>query len=147
MIQWETLLWLISYIFVAIGLSAFGAHKIKVLYGYWRHRKQCPEPMSRFAELPQVTIQLPVFNEADILDQLMAAMSALEYPKDRLQIQILDDSTDETADIGEAHAEKLRALGFEVEYRHRTNRRGFKAGAMDEGHGHSQRRIHLHLRR
>lgn len=133
MIQWETLLWLISYIFVAIGLSAFGAHKIKVLYGYWRHRKQCPEPMSRFAELPQVTIQLPVFNEADILDQLMAAMSALEYPKDRLQIQILDDSTDETADIGEAHAEKLRALGFEVEYRHRTNRRGFKAGAMDEG--------------
>lgn len=133
MIRWETLLWFTSYILVSVGLSAFGAHKIKVLYGYWKHRKQRPIPLSEFAELPAVTIQLPIFNEADVLDQLVAAISALDYPKDRLQIQFLDDSTDETAEIGEAHAAKLRTQGFDVEYRHRTNRRGFKAGAMDEG--------------
>ena len=115
MIRWETLLWFASYILVAIGLSAFGAHKIKVLYGYWRHRKQRPEPLTQFAQLPLVTIQLPVFNEADVLDQLMVAISALHYPKDRLQIQILDDSTDETADIGESHAGKLSRQGFDVE--------------------------------
>jgi cellulose synthase/poly-beta-1,6-N-acetylglucosamine synthase-like glycosyltransferase len=133
MIRWETLLWFTSYILVSLGLSAFGAHKVKVLYGYWKYRKQRPTALSEFTELPTVTIQLPIFNEADVMDELAAAISALDYPKDKLQIQILDDSTDETAEIGETHAEKLRARGFDVEYRHRTNRRGFKAGAMDEG--------------
>jgi cellulose synthase/poly-beta-1,6-N-acetylglucosamine synthase-like glycosyltransferase len=133
MIRWETLLWFTSYILVSVGLSAFGAHKVKVLYGYWKHRRQCPEPLGEFADLPPITIQLPIFNEADVMDQLMAAVSALDYPKEKLQIQILDDSTDETAEFGEAHAVRLREQGFEVEYRHRTSRHGYKAGAMDEG--------------
>lgn len=133
MIRWETLLWFTSYILVSVGLSAFGAHKVKVLYGYWRHRKMRPVAAGKFAELPFVTIQLPIYNEADVMDPLIAAVGALEYPKDRLQIQFLDDSTDETTDICEAHAENLRQAGFDVEYRHRQNRIGFKAGAMDAG--------------
>jgi cellulose synthase/poly-beta-1,6-N-acetylglucosamine synthase-like glycosyltransferase len=133
MIRWETLLWFTSYILVSVGLSAFGAHKVKVLYGYWKHRKQRPVAAGEFTELPFVTIQLPIYNEADVMDPLISAVGALEYPKDKLQIQFLDDSTDETTDICEAHAENLRLAGFDVEYRHRQNRLGFKAGAMDAG--------------
>lgn len=132
MLRWETLLWLSSYIILCLGLSAFGAHKIKVLYGYWRHRKNPPVPQGRFEELPRVTIQLPLYNEADVLDQLVAHVSALDYPVDRLQIQFLDDSTDETTELTRAHADQLRARGFDVEFRHRSNRQGFKAGALDE---------------
>jgi glycosyltransferase involved in cell wall biosynthesis len=133
MIRWETLLWFTSYIFVSVGLSAFGAHKVKVLYGYWKHRKQHPVASGQFEALPNVTIQLPIFNEADVMDPLIAAIGTLDYPKEKLQIQFLDDSTDETTQICEVHAQNLRLAGFDVEYRHRQNRRGFKAGAMEDG--------------
>lgn len=131
MIHWDKLLWFTSYITVSAGLSAFGAHKIKVLYAYWKERKNPPKAPGRFDVLPVVTVQLPLFNEADVLGQLMSHISALDYPKDRLQIQILDDSTDDTSAACERHAERLRDQGFDVEYRHRTNRRGYKAGALD----------------
>ena len=133
MIEWEKLLWFTSYIIVSAGLSAFGAHKVKVLYTYWKHRKNRPQPLREYAELPSVTIQLPIFNEADVLEQLVTSISALDYPKDRLQIQFLDDSTDDTAQACEQFAKELRQQGFDVEYRHRTNRQGFKAGALDAG--------------
>lgn len=132
MIEWDKFLWITSYILVSAGLSAFGAHKVKVLYTYWKHRKNRPQILREFEELPSVTIQLPLFNEADVVTQLVASISALDYPRDRLQIQILDDSTDDTAAACEQKAEELRQQGFDVEYRHRTNRRGFKAGALDE---------------
>lgn len=131
MIEWEKFLWFTSYIIVSAGLSAFGAHKVKVLYTYWKHRKQPPVPLGRFEELPFVTVQLPIFNEADVVGQLVQAVSALDYPRDRLQIQILDDSTDDTALICRRHAEELQQRGFDAEYRHRTDRTGFKAGALD----------------
>lgn len=130
MIELEKLLWITSYILVSAGLSAFGAHKVKVLYTYWKHRKNPPKALGEFAELPVVTIQLPIFNEADVLGQLVASVSALDYPKDRLQIQFLDDSTDETAEACQAYAQALADKGFDVEYRHRVNRQGFKAGAL-----------------
>ncbi|MEN3942239.1 glycosyltransferase [Prosthecobacter sp. SYSU 5D2] len=133
MIEWEKLLWLTSYITVSVGLSAFGAHKVKVLYTYWKHRKNRPQPLREFAELPSVTIQLPLFNEADVMEQLVSSIAALDYPKDRLQIQFLDDSTDETAQACEQYAQNLSRQGFDVEYRHRVNRIGFKAGALDAG--------------
>lgn len=131
MIEWEKLLWFTSYIIVSAGLSAFGAHKVKILYTYWKHRKNPPKAKGRFTELPVVTIQLPLFNEGDVLDQLFTSISNLAYPKDRLQIQILDDSTDETTVACERHARELASQGFDVEYRHRVNRQGFKAGALD----------------
>lgn len=133
MIEWEKLLWFTSYIIVSAGLSAFGAHKVKVLYTYWKHRKNRPLAPDPFAELPTVTVQLPIFNEADVLEQLVTSVSALDYPKDRLQIQFLDDSTDETAAACQQFARELSQKGFDVEYRHRVNRQGFKAGALDAG--------------
>lgn len=132
MIEWDKLLWFTSYILVSVGLSAFGAHKIKILLQYWRHRRNRPHPGAEFAEWPAVTIQLPIFNEVSVVEKLVTMVSAMDYPRDRLQIQILDDSTDETAALTEELATDLQARGFDVEYRHRTNRRGFKAGALDE---------------
>ncbi len=133
MIVWDHFFWFASYILVFTALSAFGAHRIKVLYHFWHYRNKAPEPKFLFSELPAITIQLPIFNELYVVENLLRKVSALDYPREKLQIQVLDDSTDETA----AHAEKLAATlkdqGFDIEYRHRTNRHGFKAGALDEG--------------
>lgn len=129
---WDNLFWLTSYILVFAALSAFGAHRIKVLYHYWKYRNNPPVAPSQFAELPLVTIQLPIFNELHVVESLLNTVSALDYPRDRLQIQVLDDSTDETAPHAEKLSADLKELGHDVEYIHRTNRHGFKAGALDE---------------
>lgn len=131
MIVWEKLLWFTSYLFVSAVLCAFGAHKIKILYQYCKHRKNPPKPRGHFDVLPVVTIQLPIFNEIDVLGQLISHISALDYPQDRLQIQLVDDSTDDTAEAAEGFAEDLRRQGFDTEYLHRDNRVGFKAGALE----------------
>jgi cellulose synthase/poly-beta-1,6-N-acetylglucosamine synthase-like glycosyltransferase len=132
---WQTWPWYASYLIVSLGLCAFGLHKIKVLYGYWRHRHQRPQPPQHYAEaeLPRVTVQLPLFNELDVLEQLVTSVSQLDYPREKLQIQFLDDSTDATAAACAALAADLAQRGFDVDYRHRTDRRGFKAGALDAG--------------
>ncbi len=130
--RWETLLWLASYVILCLGLSAFGAHKLKVLYGYWRFRKKPPLPQGAFAQLPFITVQLPLYNEADVVDPLIDHIRVLNYPRERLQIQILDDSTDETTALMESQAAQLRQDGFDVELRHRQSRQGYKAGALDE---------------
>ena len=77
-------------------------------------------------------MQLPIFNEMHVVERLLEAVVALDYPKDKLQIQVLDDSTDETAQLSERLCNDLKAKGLDVEFRHRTNRHGFKAGALDE---------------
>jgi cellulose synthase/poly-beta-1,6-N-acetylglucosamine synthase-like glycosyltransferase len=91
------------------------------------------EPAARFRELPTVTVQLPVFNEYYVIRRLIEAVSRLDYPREKLQIQILDDSTDETGDIASFEAARLRAKGFDIEYHHRDHRNGFKAGALASG--------------
>ena len=133
MLDWDRSLWLICYVLVFAGLSVFGAHRIKVLYLYWKHRRETPIPVAEFHELPVITVQLPLFNEMHVTQRLMEAVAAFDYPKDKLQIQVLDDSTDESADLARECSEQLAQRGFDVEYRHRTNRVGFKAGALDEG--------------
>lgn len=132
MLQWDHFFWFASYILVFIALSAFGAHRIKVLYQFWLHRRNAPRPKHEFAELPLITVQLPIFNEFYVVENLLRTVCALDYPRDRLQIQVLDDSTDETAPHAEKLANELKAQGYDIEYRHRTNRHGFKAGALDE---------------
>lgn len=132
MIVWDNPFWFTSYILVFTALSAFGAHRIKVLYQFWKHRSNPPVPVSQFAALPMITVQLPIFNELHVVGNLLRTVSALDYPRDRLQIQVLDDSTDETATHAEKLAAELKAQGYDVDYRHRTNRNGFKAGALDE---------------
>jgi cellulose synthase/poly-beta-1,6-N-acetylglucosamine synthase-like glycosyltransferase len=83
---------------------------------------------------PHVTVQLPVFNEKYVVERLLDAVSKFDYPKDKLEIQVLDDSTDETTDIILKKIESLRPLGLDIKLIHREDRKGFKAGALDEGH-------------
>ncbi|MCP5556371.1 MAG: glycosyltransferase [Verrucomicrobiaceae bacterium] len=131
MMEWDKIIWLSCYVLVFAGLSAFGAHRIKVLWHYWRHRLDVPKPLFEFKELPRVTIQLPIFNEFHVVERLVKSVCALDYPKDRLQIQVLDDSTDDTVSEASRVVDQMQAQGFDIEYRHRTNREGFKAGALD----------------
>lgn len=131
MIEWEKFIWLTCYVLVFAGLSAFGAHRIKILYHYWSHRSGEPTAREPFEQLPKVTIQLPIFNEVVMVERLLAAVTALDYPREQLQIQLLDDSTDETAAKAKHLCEDWRAQGHNVQYLHRTDRTGFKAGALN----------------
>ncbi len=132
MLPWDHFIWFASYILLFTALSGFGAHRIKVLYHFWKHRNDVPTPPRTFTVLPPITIQLPIFNEYDVIENLLRCVSALDYPKDRLQIQVLDDSTDETAAFAKKLSSEYAAKGLDITYLHRTNRKGFKAGALDE---------------
>ena len=94
--------WLISYAIVVLGLSAFGIHRYVMVYLFLKNSRNKPVPAGQFTELPLVTIQLPVFNEQHVVARLVDAVARLDYPQDRLQIQMLDDSTDETVEISRA---------------------------------------------
>jgi cellulose synthase/poly-beta-1,6-N-acetylglucosamine synthase-like glycosyltransferase len=105
-----------------------------VVYGYLRTRKSVPQgPQRHFAQLPRVTIQLPLFNERNVVDQLIEAVMKIRYPRELLEIQVLDDSTDDTHPYTEALVARLKEQGQPIEYVHRTNRSGYKAGALQAG--------------
>lgn len=131
MTHWTVTLWLACYAAVFLGLSAFGAHRLRILWLYWKHRKEEPQATGRFSDLPSVTVQLPLFNELHVVGQLLDAVAKLDYPREKLQIQILDDSTDETKQACAEGAGRLRDQGFDVEHLHRVDRTGFKAGALE----------------
>ena len=125
---------LIPYFIVLVLLAFYGMHRYQLVYLYYKHRKnKVTEPESRFAELPRVTIQLPIFNEQYVVDRLVDCVCKLEYPREKLEIQVLDDSTDETVEVASAVVGRYAALGHNISYHHRTNREGFKAGALDAG--------------
>lgn len=126
-------IWYVCYILVLLGLSGYGAHRLTIVYLYLRHSRKKPSPMSHFEDLPLVTIQLPVFNELHVVDRLLDSVAKLDYPQDKLQIQVLDDSTDETTEICQAGVDRLKAQGFDAEMIHRVDRTGFKAGALENG--------------
>ena len=92
-----------------------------------------PELDFENGDLPIVTIQLPIFNEMYVVDRLIDSITKIEYPKDKLQIQILDDSTDETVKLSQKKVDEYLAKGFDIELRHRVDRTGYKAGALKEG--------------
>jgi cellulose synthase/poly-beta-1,6-N-acetylglucosamine synthase-like glycosyltransferase len=125
---------LVPYFGILFLLSIFGIHRYETIRTYFKHRQNATkEPPVRFAELPRVTIQLPLYNERYVVERLIDEVTRIEYPKDLLQIQVLDDSTDDTHPFAEALVERYHALGFPIEYHHRANREGFKAGALQEG--------------
>jgi cellulose synthase/poly-beta-1,6-N-acetylglucosamine synthase-like glycosyltransferase len=124
----------ISFYMVVLSiLGLYGFHRGLLLYLYWRHRNEAPKPPKRFEELPTVTVQLPMYNEMYVAERLLEGVATIDYPKDKLEIQVLDDSTDETTEIARTKADELRRRGFDVTFRHRENRNGFKAGALEEG--------------
>jgi cellulose synthase/poly-beta-1,6-N-acetylglucosamine synthase-like glycosyltransferase len=127
---------LIPYFIVLTILAAYGAHRYWMVYLYYKHKKnKTTEPAAYFPSdnLPRVTVQLPIFNEQYVVDRLLDAVCRLDYPKDKLDIQLLDDSTDETIEVARLLVERYAALGHPVSYLHRDNREGFKAGALAEG--------------
>ena len=121
------------YFFVLSILAVYGWHRYYLVYLYTKNRDQVPRPAGEFDPLPVVTVQLPVFNEMYVVDRLIGAVARLDYPRDRLEIQVLDDSTDETREIAEAAVRRLTARGLDVKCLHRTDRKGYKAGALADG--------------
>jgi cellulose synthase/poly-beta-1,6-N-acetylglucosamine synthase-like glycosyltransferase len=125
---------LIPYFGTLLILSVYGLHRFETIRTYFKHRRQATgEPPMHFAQLPRVTIQLPLYNERYVLERLIDEVVKIEYPRELLQIQVLDDSTDDTHPFAEALCEKYRNIGYPIEYIYRTNRAGFKAGALQEG--------------
>jgi cellulose synthase/poly-beta-1,6-N-acetylglucosamine synthase-like glycosyltransferase len=124
---------LVSYFFVLSILGIYGWHRYYLVYEYRRNKDRVPGPPPPMPNPPVVTIQLPIYNEMYVVDRLIDAVCEIEYPRERLEIQVLDDSTDETRDIAELAVRRAAARGFDIKYLHRTDRTGFKAGALDAG--------------
>ena len=125
--------WYVAYVLVLLGLSGYGFHRLCIVYLYLRHSWKRPNAGKQFDELPVVTVQLPVFNEMHVVERLLTSVSKIDYPREKMQIQLLDDSTDETTGIGSREIEKLKSQGFDAEFIHREDRTGFKAGALENG--------------
>ena len=126
---------LIVYFGILFVLAIYGVYRVKQVGEFWRYSKFPPKPKGHFGEdeLPFVTVQLPLFNEMYVVERLVKAVTEIDYPRDRLEIQVLDDSTDETVKIASATVAKYAARGFDIHYIHREDRTGFKAGALENG--------------
>ena len=126
---------LIVYFGILAVLAIYGVYRVKQVIEFWRYAKFPPKPKGEFAkaDLPHVTVQLPLFNEMYVVERLVKAVTEIDYPRERIEIQVLDDSTDETVKIAHATVEKYAAKGFDIHYIHRDDRTGFKAGALENG--------------
>src|ERR671915_539147 len=124
---------LVLYFFILSILAIYGWHRYYLVYLYMKNRGRAPEPLPPPAVLPPVTVQLPIFNEMYVADRLIDAVCEMDYPKELLEIQVLDDSTDETTEIAELAVRRHAARGFNIRYIHRVDRRGYKAGALEAG--------------
>jgi cellulose synthase/poly-beta-1,6-N-acetylglucosamine synthase-like glycosyltransferase len=128
-----TFVWTVCYFIVVLGLSAYGIHRYSIIYLYFKNRHRKPSAPSKFDVLPVVTVQLPIYNEVYVVERLLRATSELDYPKEKLEIQVLDDSTDETRAMTDRVVADLKARGFDASVLRRSERVGFKAGALDYG--------------
>src|SRR5689334_18091716 len=127
----------VLYCIVLLVLAGYGAHRAHLAFSCLRHKRRLAQMERRVeiseAELPFVTVQLPLFNEATVARRLIEATGGLDYPQHRFEIQVLDDSTDETRAIAKAAVEELRHQGIDAVYVRRPDRHGYKAGALDFG--------------
>jgi cellulose synthase/poly-beta-1,6-N-acetylglucosamine synthase-like glycosyltransferase len=126
----ETLI-LATYFFVLVILAVYGWHRYYLVYLYMKNKGRMPVPAGKQDAWPVVTIQLPIYNEMYVADRLIDAVCQVEYPRERLEIQVLDDSTDETCGVAEQAVRRNAARGVDIKYIHRTDRSGYKAGALD----------------
>jgi len=124
-----------AYLTLIVLLSLYGIHRYWILYLYYRYYKWAkPAPVPPLPDqLPIVTVQLPVYNERYVVERLVDAVCRMDYPKERLEVQVLDDSTDDTEKIVRAHVSRLGEQGFLIEHIRRNDRTGFKAGALAAG--------------
>jgi cellulose synthase/poly-beta-1,6-N-acetylglucosamine synthase-like glycosyltransferase len=135
--------WLIIYLLALVVLFTYGMN-CYLLMIYYRLKR--PKALRQHAEIkknfyehssiiywPRVTIQLPIFNERYVVERLIESVCRFDYPKELFEIQILDDSTDDTVGTARALTQQMKDRGFDIQYIHRDNRTGFKAGALKEG--------------
>ncbi len=127
--SWLSMLYTVAAVLVAM----YGANALLLAALYWRHRREPPLLAEEPAQWPLVTVQLPIFNELYVVRRIIDAAARLDYPRDRLQIQVLDDSTDETTLVGRTLVARWQARGLDIDLVHRDDRRGFKAGALANG--------------
>ena len=121
---------LIPYFIVLILLAGYGVHRYILVYLYYKHREnRTTEPAASFRDLPRVTVQLPIFNEHYVVERLLEVDLQTEYPRDKLDIQVLDDSTDETRSGARAWSSAMPALGNPITYHHRDQSRGLQGGS------------------
>ena len=124
---------LAAYYAVLALLAMYGTHRAMMVRLYYRHRRDVPRPVGELPKLPRVTVQLPIYNEVYVVERLIAAVAALDYPRELLEIQVLDDSTDETRDVARRAVEAYRRQGYDIAHRTRSDRHGYKAGALQAG--------------
>src|SRR5712671_6602692 len=124
---------LAAYFFVLIVLAIYGWHRYYLVYLYMRNKDKEPKPGPPLDPLPVVTIQLPLYNEMYVAERLIEAVCRIDYPRDLLEIQVLDDSTDETRSIADRAVRRFAAQGTDIRYFHRADRSGYKAGALEAG--------------
>jgi cellulose synthase/poly-beta-1,6-N-acetylglucosamine synthase-like glycosyltransferase len=121
------------YVMILIMVATYGFHRYILLYLYRKYKHNTYTPKTHFADLPKVTIQLPMFNEDSVAQRVINATCLIDYPLDKLEIQVLDDSTDHSAEIAQAAVNDWAVKGYPIKYIHRENRVGYKAGALAEG--------------
>ncbi len=120
-----------TYMAAVALLSVYGLLGIFTLWLYWRHKDEdYSAPVIAYDELPAVTVQLPIFNERFVVARLIRSAVELEYPRERLQIQVIDDSNDDTSEIAAGLVARFRENGTNIEHIRRNNREGYKAGAL-----------------
>ena len=124
---------LVTYFFVLSVLAIYGWHRYYLVHVYMKNKDKKPAPVPPPAVLPRVTVQLPIYNEMYVVDRLIGAVCEIDYPRELLEIQVLDDSTDETTEIAELAVRRYAARGFDIKYLHRVDRTGYKAGALEAG--------------
>ena len=124
---------IIPYFLVLVILAAYGLHRYYLVYSFFKNRRNVPGPPPEVTEWPKVTIQLPTYNERYVIERLVDAVARFDYPRELIEIQVLDDSTDETQEVARACVERYQALGLPIRYLHRQVRAGYKAGALAAG--------------
>jgi cellulose synthase/poly-beta-1,6-N-acetylglucosamine synthase-like glycosyltransferase len=124
---------IIPYFAVLVVLAMYGLHRYWLVYDYFTYSKNVPPPPPPVTDWPRVTVQLPIFNERYVIERLTEAVARFDYPRERLDVQVLDDSTDETQEVARACVERHAAQGMPITYIHRKNREGYKAGALENG--------------
>jgi cellulose synthase/poly-beta-1,6-N-acetylglucosamine synthase-like glycosyltransferase len=126
-------LFIVVYLGVLLATAFYGFHRYVLVYLYVKHRKNAYQPHGSYTRLPRITIQLPMYNEDVVAERVIRATCQIDYPRELLDIQVLDDSTDHSADIAQRAVDEWAAKGYPITYLHRADRVGYKAGALAAG--------------
>ena len=137
------------YAFSLLLVFFYSLAQLNLLFNYRKAQKNKPKliplDISSPGKVPYVTIQLPVFNELYVMERLLHCINEIDYPRNRLEIQVLDDSTDESVELTKSLVDELQKKGLDIVQIRRKNRVGFKAGALKEGIKNSERRTYCHF--